>query len=131
VIGVDTNVLVRLVVTDDVAQQAAARARIAGAAAAGEGVFVTVVVVAELTWVLESVYGYGREAVAGVVEALLETAPFQVEDREAVLEAVAAFRGSQAGLSDHLVLSVSRANGALPVLTFDRKLASVPGCGAP
>lgn len=130
-IGVDTNVLVRLVVTDDVAQQKAAKQRIAAAAAAGEAVFITAVVVAELTWVLESVYGYGREAVAGVVEALLETAPFQVEHRGAVLEAVAAFRRGRAGLSDHLILSVSRAQGALPVLTFDRKLAAAPGCETP
>jgi predicted nucleic-acid-binding protein len=50
----DTNVLVRLLVSDDLAQQRAVVARLAAVEGAGDGVLVPSIVLVEMCWVLES-----------------------------------------------------------------------------
>jgi len=127
VYGVDTNVLVRLVVSDDLAQQRAVRDRLQRILETGDSVLVPHVVIAELAWVLESAYRYDRAGIASAVEALTETAPFAVDDRETILHALRLYRAGDADLSDYLVLARCAARGALPVLTFDGTLAREPG----
>jgi predicted nucleic-acid-binding protein len=127
----DTNILVRLLVSDDLAQQRAVEARLAAIEAAGENVLVLSIVLVEMSWVLESVYGYGREDVARAVDAVMNTAPFLLEDRTAIAEALEASRTGKAGFADYVVLATSRAHGAGKLLTFDRKLLRHAGCEKP
>jgi predicted nucleic-acid-binding protein len=129
--GADTNVLVRLLVSDDLEQQQAVRSRLESILASGDSVLVTHVVMAELAWVLESAYDYDRVAIASAVEAITETPPFEVEGRDVVLHALVMYQPGSADLSDYLVLAGCSARGALPLLTFDRKLAREPGCELP
>lgn len=125
------NVLVGLVVSDDLAQQRAAMKRLGTIRDANGRAFVSDVVLAELSWVLESAYGYERSDVARAVEGIVKTPPLVVEEPTIVEEALAAFRSSPAGFSDHLVLAAARRRGALPLLTFDRKLLKQAGCERP
>jgi predicted nucleic-acid-binding protein len=130
-LSADTNVLVRLLVSDDLVQQRAVAARLEKVESAGGAVFVSLLVLAELSWVLESTYDYGRGDVARSVEAILTTSPFVVDERALVLDALSAFRKGGSGFADHLVLAVARTRGALPLLTFDRKLLRQNGCEKP
>ncbi len=59
-IGLDTNVLVRVLVDDGSADVTKARKFVAAQAAEGCDFFVDKVVLVEMVWVLETVFGYGR-----------------------------------------------------------------------
>lgn len=61
---------------------------------------VTPVVLAEVTRVLDSVYGCGRERVAASLRALLDTPPFTVTGRASVLQALEWYLGGPADFSD-------------------------------
>ncbi len=120
--AVDTNVLVRLVTRDDARQAAAADAFIA------RGAWVPHLVLAELTWVLSSVYDREPAAIATAIEMLLNHEHLTLQDPDTVAAAVERFRQrSRLGFSDCLVLEVARKAGHLPLGTFDRDLAFLEG----
>lgn len=120
--AVDTNVLVRLITRDDPRQVAAAEAYVA------KGAWVPHLAVAEVTWVLESVYERAPAAIATAVEMLLSHEQLIVQDEEVVAAAVAQFRQRpKVGFSDCLMLEVARKAGHTPLGTFDRGLSAIDG----
>ena len=82
--AVDTNVLVRLIVQDDVAQQAAACYAIATVVDAGETVHIPTTVVLELEWVLRSRYRFSREEIEQTMVGLLASDDVDVGNELAV-----------------------------------------------
>jgi predicted nucleic-acid-binding protein len=123
--AVDTNVLVRLVARDDARQLAAAEAFVRS------GAWASRVVLAELAWVLDSVYGMEPRRIADGVEMLLEQEALAVEDPEVVRAALARFRfRPTVGFSDCLILETARKAGHLPLGTFDRDLGRLDGAEA-
>jgi predicted nucleic-acid-binding protein len=120
--AVDTNVLVRLAVRDDLRQVDACEQFVAG------GAWISQLVLMEFVWVLSSVYGFGRTEVGEAIEILLNHAQLSLEDSETVVAALSQFRKSTAvGFSDCLVLEGARKAGHLPLGTLDRDLARLPG----
>ena len=125
--AVDTTILVRLLEQDDAAQ-----ARIAqDYQSTGGPLWVSHVVLVETIWVLISAFGRTRKEVLGVLEALLGNADLHLQEETVVKAAVDAFRDSKADFSDCLVLETARANGHLPLATFDKSLAKLPGTFVP
>lgn len=123
-IALDTNVLVRLIVDDDLAPQqvSAARRRIH----AEDRVLIARCVFLETLWVLERSYGYARTTVAKVALQLLEHPRYLIVDAALLTNAVDLYRDSNIGFADALALVGGRAAGT-PLLTFDRKLARLEG----
>jgi len=121
-IGLDTNVLVRYLTRDDEAQFRAAKRLLQEIEASGETAYLSVVVLAELAWVLAISYGFDRSTLASTLEQLLRTVEFAVEDRDLVGEAVAEFAAGKAGFADHLIGVRNRAAGCDATATFDRAL---------
>jgi predicted nucleic-acid-binding protein len=120
--AIDTNVLVRLVARDDARQVAAADAFIA------KGAWVPHLVLAELTWVLSSVYDREPAAIATAIEMLLNHEHLTLQDPDTVAAAVERFRQRpRLGFSDCLVLEVARKAGHVPLGTFDRDLGALDG----
>jgi predicted nucleic-acid-binding protein len=120
--AVDTNVLVRLVVGDDARQALAAEAFVR------QGAWVSQLVLAETTWVLESVYELGAQQLAAAIDMLLNHQAITVQESNTVGRALALFRDRPSlGFSDCLVLEVARSAGNLPLGTFDRHLAARDG----
>lgn len=78
-IAVDTNVVVRLLVGDDLKQSKAARALFEH-----EIVWISRTVLLETAWVLDSVYGLDDRQVAATLGGLLGLAQVKVEDGEGV-----------------------------------------------
>ncbi len=114
----DTNVWARAFLGDDPRQSPKARKALA-AARTNEGVFVPLIVVAELAWVLRGAK-WERGRVLGTLESLLQTRGVAVEDPELVRAAVEATRaGARGGFADHLIAEVGFANGCREALTFD------------
>jgi predicted nucleic-acid-binding protein len=84
-------------------------------------------VLAEMTWVLTSVYDRAPTAVATAIELLLNH-HLTVQDADTVAAALEHSRKRPGlGFSDCLVLEVARKAGHLPVGTFDRDLARLEG----
>jgi len=120
--GVDTNVLVRLVVRDDSAQVRAAERFIAG------GAWVSHLVLAETTWVLDAVYERTAQQIGTAVDMLLNHKELTLQDAEVVTAALENFRKHPLlGFSDCLLVEIARKAGHLPLGTFDRDLAKVDG----
>lgn len=120
--AVDTNVLVRLVTRDDAAQVTSAEQFV------GRGAWVPHLALAEATWVLESVYELGRDAIATAIEMLLSHEHLTLQDEDAVAAALAQFRRRRSvSFSDCLLVAVVRKAGHGPLGTFDRDLAKIDG----
>ena len=120
--ALDTNVLVRLIVRDDPDQVARAEAFVES------GAWVSLIVLAEAVWVLQSEYELDRERVATVVSMLLDHDRLTLQDEDVVRRAHETFGGERtAGFSDCLIVETARKAGRRPVGTFDRRLARVEG----
>jgi predicted nucleic-acid-binding protein len=123
VIVADTNVWARAFLNDDAAQAQRARRALAQARS-GDGVFLPLIVLAELSWVLRSRWSADR--VLTTLESLLRTRGVTVETPGLALEAVKGARAAGGGFADHLIAQVGFANGANQVITFDERFAKSP-----
>jgi predicted nucleic-acid-binding protein len=120
--AVDTNVLVRLITRDDVAQLASAESFVE------KSVWVSLLVLAEMTWVLRVAFGFTPEQIVTSVEILLDHDKVSVQDADVVVAALSHYRRKPAlGFSDCLVLEIARKAGHLPLGTFDRNLSKLDG----
>ena len=120
--AVDTNVVVRLVVRDDPEQVRAAEQFIS------RGGWVSHLVMAELSWVLDTVYQRSAGQIALALDMVLNHKDLTVQDADTVIAALAQFAKRPAlGFSDCLMLEVARKAGHLPLGTFDRTLAKLDG----
>jgi predicted nucleic-acid-binding protein len=124
-IGLDTNVLVRLVVDDDPKQTKAARKFVASRCTDSNPGFVNRVSLCELVWVLESVYSYDRSAIGKIIAELLASSDIVVEDQPLAQAALATFRATNVGFADALIGAVNRARGCEATATFDRRSAKL------
>jgi predicted nucleic-acid-binding protein len=120
--SVDTNVLVRLI-TDDEPQQTSSAERFVR-----DGVWVSMLALAETVWVLDSYYRMAPKDLMDAVEMLLNHRDLVLQDSEAVRAALDQFRARPSlGFSDCLMLEMARRAGHLPLGTFDRNLAKLEG----
>jgi predicted nucleic-acid-binding protein len=122
-IGLDTNVLLRYFLRDDVAQAA----RAARELARDEHFLIDGIVLCELVWVLETGYGLSRAEIAATLESILTTAQFEIDGKDLVLAALGDFRASAADFSDCLIGRRNRAASASQTITFDRSLKGLEG----
>ena len=120
--AVDTNVVVRLIVRDDPEHVRAAQEFTAS------GAWVSHLVLAETTWVLDAVYERSAEQIATAIDMLLNHKDLTLQDADVVTAALDQFRKRPVlGFSDCLVLEIARKAGHLPLGTFDRNLAKLDG----
>lgn len=126
-IGLDTNVIVHLFVDDDPQQAELARRFVASRCSQGDPGFIDRVALCELMWVLTSVHGYRRAAVADVIELLLENRDMRLEDADLVRDALQAYRTSGVEFADILIGEINRSRGCEATATFDRKAAKLTG----
>lgn len=124
-IGVDTNVLVRYIAQDDRIQSARATAFIERECSPESPGFVGLVVLAEVVWVSESLYGATRKDVVNIVGRILGTRQLTVQDAETAWQALHSFEAGKADFADCLVASSAIAAGCDQVVTFDKRAAGV------
>lgn len=122
----DTNVIVRVLVGDEPRQTRRAEEAFSSHAD-GEGVFLSLVVVAEVSWVLAATYEWDRATIHAQLSRLVRTRGVIVEDLELVQAALDAYAKGKAGLADYLIRGKARAAPGRGLVTFDRKLGREPG----
>ncbi len=122
----DTNVLVRVLVGDDPVQTRKAERAFVQHAKAEEGIYVSLVVLAEVAWVLSAAYSWDRATIHQRLSRLVRTRGVVLEDLELVEAALEGYRVGKADLPDYLIAGKARSMGA-ELLTFDKRLARESG----
>jgi predicted nucleic-acid-binding protein len=126
-IGIDTNLLLRLWLNDDPAQNKRIDALLATHGGMPGSLLVTDVVLAEAVWTLKSAFEQDKSAQMIAVRSLLEETAFAFEDREAVATALSLFGASSCGFADCLVVAKHARQGCDFTATFDRGMRKLPG----
>src|SRR5260370_12720685 len=120
--AIDANILVRLITRDDPREATQADAFIA------DGAWVSVLALAEATWILSTVYDLSLKKLAKAIEMLLNHRTLVLQDPETIAASLELFRVQPAlRFSDCLMLQLAREARNLPLGTFDRNLAKVEG----
>lgn len=126
-LGIDTNVLVRLLILDDKVQSRRAAQLVQHARERGQVIWVSLLVLIETEWVLRSRYGLDKDAILDALVDLLETGELSFEDEPAIEEALHNWRNSPCGFGDCLIVAHNRRLGCGRTFTFDRHAARLPG----
>ena len=124
-IGVDTNIVIRLLLEDSSAPEQSDQAR-SLVATVGQPLLVAVPVIAEIAWVARGIFRLGKAEVVALLTTLLAHPDFVVAERHAVQAALDAYKTSRADFTDHLVAALNRASGCTTTLTFDKTAAKSP-----
>jgi predicted nucleic-acid-binding protein len=120
--GLDTNLIVRYLTQDEPEQARKANAAIEEAVRDGKRCFIASIVLCELVWVLQAAYGYDKEDVSRVLEKMLSTVEFSIEDKDLALRALDDYRKGSGDFADPLIGWRNRKSGCETTLTFDRNL---------
>jgi predicted nucleic-acid-binding protein len=123
-IGLDTNVLIRQITRDDLVQTPVALS-ILDNAADGE-LWVSLIVLAEIAWVLRRAYRYDPVVILGAIERILDGRQFVVERPGLARAALANARAANCGYADALIDLVNLGAGATATLTFDIRAKRLP-----
>jgi predicted nucleic-acid-binding protein len=129
-IGLDTNVVLRYLLQDDLDQSALVNRIFERRISASDPGFINLAVVLEIVWVLRSVFKQTPAQIAGCLEALLTTESVAIQNEQQVFAAVFAMRRGTAEFEDALIGALNAHAGCAHTLTFDRRAARLPGSKA-
>lgn len=125
--ALDTNLLVRLFVSDDATQAAKVRKLLDRHAAEDAAFWIADTVLVELTWTLERSYTRPRADVVRCIDALLGNATLALESPAAVAEALVLYAAGPADFADCLLASKALRAGCDSLRSFDKKMRGLPG----
>ena len=125
-IGIDTNVVVRYLTKDDPIQTTLAVKTIRSLTPDEPG-FISLVTIAELTWVLETCYRFDKVELVEVLDTLVASQEVKLERAEVVSQALRMFAAGTADFSDYLIERSGHAAGCMYTFTFDQEAASSAG----
>lgn len=121
-IGVDTNVLLRLVIVED-ANESERAAAFFRARHAGDPAFVSILVLVEFVWVLRSRYRLSQERVVVAIENLMSSPAFLFEEQRHISTLLRGLQVKPGDLADHLIAYCATRAGCSAVVTFDHAAA--------
>jgi predicted nucleic-acid-binding protein len=119
VIGVDTNVILRLFDRSDAAQTAAIE-RLLEDEANTDGFLVNPIVLAEFAWTLDRSYRLDRATIADHLDRILQASEFIVPFMDEAVAAASRYRDGPADFADYLFSEINHALGCTTTFTFDR-----------
>jgi len=119
--AIDTNVLVRFLVKDDQKQAEIVRNLFKQVETDQGKLFISLLVILEVIWVLESVYEISRQDILGAFQNLLLMPVLSFDGQMALQAFIQSARSGKEGLADLLIAHVAVESGCSGVLTFDKK----------
>lgn len=125
-IGLDTNILVRFFAMDDPVQTPKAEALLRSLGRAMRG-YVTTVVLAELVWVMRSLYGASHDDIVRIVGQLTCSEDLVVESPIIVKSALRLAITTSADFTDCLILRTCQGAWCDHTATFDHKASVAIG----
>ncbi|MCP3994494.1 MAG: type II toxin-antitoxin system VapC family toxin [bacterium] len=126
-IAFDTNILIRLVVEDDLAQWQLADQLLTRCVEGDQRCLISIPVLCETIWVLRRLYKASRDDIALTIESLLGDEAIELEQRDAVAEALRRFCEGRADFADYLIGVKGALLQATTTFTFDRALRRAEG----
>ena len=124
-IGLDTNVLLRLFIVDDEAQVRRAR-KFVGEAARKDSALVNSVVLSEFAWALAKQLKKPRKEVAHFVAEVLSADDLEIVHRAAAERALVTYSRGKADFADYFLAEINSELGCSTTVTFDRKALDAP-----
>lgn len=129
-IGVDTNVLVRVALDDDPVQSASAASLMKKYVHARK-LFIASYAILEMAWVLKG-KGRTRHQICEAIYNLLDSPGITVGQKDVILNAVEKYRTGKADFGDYLILSEGEAAGVKQLASYDKVLCeNTPNCLSP
>jgi predicted nucleic-acid-binding protein len=119
--GLDTNILLRYLTQDDPIQSPQATEIIERRLSRERPGFVSLVTMAEIAWVLGSVYELADGEIADTVERMLQSDTLMVQNEQQVFTAMVSLRRGWGGFADALIGALGAWAGCECTLTFDKK----------
>ena len=126
-IGLDTNVLVRLLTADEPVQLKAASRLLAAHDGRAGAFFINDMVLVELVWVLGRLYGYAPAEALTAIASLLDSDAFAFEDRDRLGDALGRCKAQGCDFADTMIALKNAAAGCEHTATFDKAMRGLPG----
>ena len=126
-IGLDTNVLVRLLTADEPVQLRAAKRLLAAHDGEPGAFFINDLVLVELVWVLCRLYGFAPTEALTAVASLLGSDAFAFEDRERLGQALSLCGSQSCDFADTMITLKNAAAACECTATFDKAMRGLPG----
>lgn len=118
-IGIDTNHLLRVFVEANHIQSHHVKKLIEKQGV----VFVSVIVLCETIWTLQTRYKFTKKDLLQCIENILRSQQFDIEHRDAMWLAFSDFQHLSIGFSDCAIGAIGRIHGLEYIATFDKKSA--------
>lgn len=122
-VGIDTNVLLRLIVDDDEEQRSKVKAFGSALNKDSRGL-ITLLGILEIDWALRSQYGFTRRRSGAALQKLTHIRGLDIESHDVLLRALRLVDESNADLADALIAERSAELGCERTMTLDRKAAA-------
>ncbi len=119
-IGLDTDIIVRLLTADDAEQTDIVIDFLARNDNTENPPFIADLVLAETVWVLETRYGLGRNQIAAGLRRFVLNVTFVFESEERILEMIETYQRTKVDFADLLIAESARRAGCSATLSFDR-----------
>ncbi len=126
-IGLDTNVVLRLLLSDDPAQKMRAVKFIQQAKRQDTRIIITLAVVLEMEWVLRSSAKMSKAQTMSVFDLLLESYDIEIENEKVMEQALHIYTNAAADFAECLFLAQYQRMGCDGMMTFDAKAARMAG----
>ena len=125
-IALDTNIVLRLLVRDELTQAETAERLISSLTPENRGLICREAMM-ELIWVLERVYEYSKIDIGEAVLDLIASSDLEIENHEDVTRCLYRYMQGGVDFADLMILASADHQRATPLYTFDRKLARMDG----
>jgi predicted nucleic-acid-binding protein len=128
-IGLDTNVLIRWLVHDQLVgglaedQAEALRSLFENN---DDGFFINEIVVVEIAWVLKQRARLPKAQILDILSIVLDLENAVVKDREVLIAALKSYENFAGDFSDHFIGEINRRQGCSTTMTFDKAAAKSP-----
>jgi predicted nucleic-acid-binding protein len=127
-IGIDTNVFLRYLVSDDNSEQRSAALRLMSERNVSDPAFINIVTLAETIWVLRKRLRYPWEQIQQAFALLLASGDFVFEEHDRLVVLMNQDQKLLADPADQLIAWANERGGCTRTFTFDKRAAkSVPG----
>jgi len=127
VIGLDTNVLVRYITQDDPDQARLVTNFLESRCSRKSPCFINHIVLCELVWVLRRCYQVGNKQALAIIEQILRTVQFQVQEPQVVWNALRMAKSGKADFPDCLISMINQSEGCKSTITLDQNAAKIKG----
>lgn len=125
-IGIDTNIMIRLITHDDPEQTKQAITFVSKHCRPDSPGFITLITVAEIAWLLEKSYKYPRDKVLQTFQSIAKTKHFLIERFDLFETVLYQFELGKANFNDYLIAYCALECGVDYVATFDKKASKSP-----